>query len=542
MRGRTRVALVIGACLGAVPAAGCGDDKPPVTGITIGAAADLGAIDPALGASTGATEATWLVYTPLLTYRRAQGPDGTIVEPGLAEDKPRISAGGREYRLRLRERLEYSDGTRVRASDFEHAIKRVLALRSPGSGLFLGIEGARAYVDGGANEADIAGITTNDATREIRIRLTEGDGTFQNALATTFSAPVPAATPFTDRSGDPPPGVGPYRIARSVPGREFVLERNGRFYLTEFPRAELDTLTFRRVGSAQRQAGEVSAGRLDYMQDAPPPQLLPRVREEHEGRFRDFATGSLSYFFLNPGKPPFDRLEVRQAANLAVDRREVARLLGGLLEPSCNSLPPTVPGYRRLAPCPHGDVRGAPDAARARRLVARAGAQGTEVVVWGPRDTGSGAAVAAYYTRVLNGIGLRARTQLVDFAAYAQTVGSAQTGAQTGFANFQQDLPHPANFLRQFSGATIAPENSVNLGRVNDTEITAAIERLRLEPDPRRVSAQWAAVDRKLAEGAYLVPLGHVKRTTFVSDRVKLDDCAIVHPVYGNDLSSFCGR
>jgi ABC-type oligopeptide transport system substrate-binding subunit len=130
----------------------------------------------------------------------------------------------------------------------------------------------------------------------------------------------------------------------------------------------------------------------------------------------------------------------------------------------------------------------------------------------------------------------------VDFASYARTVGDVATGAQTGFANFQEDLPHPADFLRQFSGAAITPVGSVNLGRVNDSEITSAIERLRQVPDPRRVEAQWAAVDRTLAQRAYLVPLGYLKRTTFVSDRVKLDGCALVHPVYGNDLSSFCGR
>jgi peptide/nickel transport system substrate-binding protein len=522
--------------------AGCGDDTPPVTGITVAASEQLGPIDPALGASAGATEATWLVYTPLLTYRHAEGPDGTTVAPGLAQDTPVISADGRDYRLTLRAGLQYSDGTPVRASDFEHEIERVLALRSPGSGLFTGIEGARAYADAGRPDGDITGITANDRTGDIRIRLTQPDGTFQNALATTFSAPVPATTPFADRSGSPPPGVGLYRIARSVPGREFVLERNRRFDLSEFPQPNLDTITFRVVGSPQHQTAEVSAGRIDYMQDTPPPALLPRVRADHGDRFREFATGSLAYFFLNPAKAPFDRIEVRRAVNLAVDRREVVRLLGGLLEPACNALPPTVPGYRRIDPCPYGKPAGPPDLTAARGLVARAGARGADVVVWGPRDGGSGAAITNYYASALRGIGLRARARLVDFASYARTVGDVATGAQTGFANFQEDLPHPADFLRQFSGAAITPVGSVNLGRVNDSEITSAIERLRQVPDPRRVEAQWAAVDRTLAQRAYLVPLGYLKRTTFVSDRVKLDGCALVHPVYGNDLSSFCGR
>ena len=45
---------------------------------------------------------------------------------------PKISADGTTYELTLRKGLKYSDGTPVKASDFEHAIKRVLNLESGG--------------------------------------------------------------------------------------------------------------------------------------------------------------------------------------------------------------------------------------------------------------------------------------------------------------------------------------------------------------------------------------------------------------------------
>ena len=61
------------------------------------------------------------------------------------------------------------------------------------------------------------------------------DGTFSNSLASTFSAPVPADTPPKDQTKNPPPGVGPYVIAKSDPEREFAPRRRENFSLPGSP-------------------------------------------------------------------------------------------------------------------------------------------------------------------------------------------------------------------------------------------------------------------------------------------------------------------
>jgi hypothetical protein len=102
---------------------------------------------------------------------------------------------------------------------------------------------------------------------------------------------------------------------------------------------------------------------------------------------------------------------------------------------------------------------------------------------------------------------------------------------------YSQDFPHPADFLRQFSGSTIAPTGSVNFGNVDDPELTAAID--KLSTSAGIAAPRWAAIDRKLVERAHLVPVGFLKRTLFVSDRLK-PSCTTVSPVYGTDYSSLC--
>ena len=146
----------------------------------------------------------WLVYTPLLTYKHAEGKQGTELIPGLAEALPAISGDGRTYRLKLRDGLTFSDGTLVKASDFEHTIKRVLNLESPGSSLFLGIAGAQAYAERGEAGGDITGIETDDSTGEITIRLAAPDANFSQALATIFAGVVPSSARFENLTEAPP--------------------------------------------------------------------------------------------------------------------------------------------------------------------------------------------------------------------------------------------------------------------------------------------------------------------------------------------------
>src|SRR5215212_7055012 len=96
-------------------------------------------LDPALSYTVNGWEPMWLVYTPLLTYARAEGSAGSKLIPGLAKELPKISEDRLTYRLTLRDGLKYSDGSPVRASDFEHTVKRVLNLESGGSAFYLGI-------------------------------------------------------------------------------------------------------------------------------------------------------------------------------------------------------------------------------------------------------------------------------------------------------------------------------------------------------------------------------------------------------------------
>ena len=235
---------------------------------------------------------------------------------------PKISKDGTTYELTLRKGLKYSDGTPVKASDFEHSIQRVLNLESGGSAFFLGIKGAEDYVKNGKAEADIPGIETDDKTGKITITLDAPDGTFSNVLAMPFAALVPGDTPFKNLTKDPPPGVGPYKITQSVPNRQFVMEKNANWPtdIPDDPAGQVDKITTLIVKNAQKQAQDVISGKLDYMQDPPPADIKPEVKAKYSDRYREVTTASTYYMFMNTRVAAVRRPEGARGRELGLDK------------------------------------------------------------------------------------------------------------------------------------------------------------------------------------------------------------------------------
>jgi peptide/nickel transport system substrate-binding protein len=550
MMGRRVTALLVAALAMLVVSACGGDDDDGGGGssgeggkkggsITIGMLSQPDFLDPASAYTVNAWESQWLVYTPPLTYKRGEGTDAAEIIPGLAEELPTISEDGKTYEFTIRKGIKYSDGTAVKASDFEHTIKRVLIQESGGSGFFLGIEGAEEFADAGKENGDIKGIVTDDQTGKVTIKLTAPDGTFTNVLATNFAGMVPSKTSFEILTKDPPPGVGPYMYTKSVPNREFVMKKNPDFDLPGIPKGNLDTITTKIIKSQERITQDVINGELDYSHDPPPADLLPEVRSTNKDRYREFEVVDIRYFWMDQNIPPFDDQKVRQAVNFGVDKRAIARLYGGLLSPTCNFLPPNMPGYKELDPCPYGDPNGPPDVEKARQLIKEAGAEGEKVTVWGNTDNPT-PKTTEYMADVLNKIGLDAEPRVIDAGVYFQTVGNAKTKAQAGYYGWFQDFPHPANFFQLVTEIGIAPTNSINLGDVSDPEINAAYDKLKQEPELEAVTDEWAEADKKLIEEAYIVPWGNAKEALHLSERMDFENCALIHPLYKLDYSSLC--
>jgi peptide/nickel transport system substrate-binding protein len=495
-------------------------------------------LDPGLSYTVEGWQTLLQAYPGLLTFPHESGPPGAEPEPGLAEDMPEISADGKTFRLRLRENLRFSDGTPIQASDFKASIERLFKMDSQGVGLgYTSIVGAEEFLE--SKEGGIPGIKVNDETRDITIELTEPRGAFTYELAIPFAAVVPKDTPARNQTKNPPPGAGHYMIDDVRVNRSWSLVKNPNFSEglegTVIDAGKVDRIDF-RVVPLTTSTTQIVQNQADFQIDSPPTDRVAELRNRYSDRFRQFATPSSFYFFMNTEAPPFDKLEVRRAVNHAIDPDAINRVQGGVIAPQNETLPPQLPGYKDTPDLYPHNVN------RAKQLIREAGVEGDKVTVWGNPELATKRTVE-YYADVLNEIGLDAEVRIVSAETYFTTIGDRSTRAQTGWANWFQDYPHPANFI----DVLLNPKRVVSTGNNNysynadDRELQRRIDAAAAKQLTPEVEEEWADIDRYVQEQAYWAQYGTRKESTFFSERMDFENCrGDEWPVGTHDYAQFC--
>jgi peptide/nickel transport system substrate-binding protein len=491
-------------------------------------------LDPAYSYTVQGWAAMWNVYLSLLGYKHVNGPDGATLVPALATDLPQISSDGLTYTLTLRSGLKYSNGTAVKASDFKYAIKRDFLADSPGVGFFTNIVGADQFSK--TKKGDISGITANDTTGKITIKLAKPQGDFQNILATIFAAPVPQGTSSKDQSTTPIPSTGPYKIQSYTPNRQFVLVRNPNFKpTTDVPATNPDKMTFKIIEDDSAALQQVINGQADYDFHPIPVDRLADVQQKYGDQLKIYTPANTYYFFMNTKLPPFDKLEVRQAVNYAIDRNALVRLYGGLATPTENILPPTYPQYKKHTLYPH-------DVAKAKKLIQDAGVAGTTLQVWGSNRETSKKPVE-YLADVLNKIGFKTQVKIIDASIYWTTIGNQKTKAQIGFADWFQDYPHPLDWFDVLlNGTRITDTHNNNYSNFDDPAVNSKIATLKAKPELNdTINAQWAALDKQIMQQAAWAPYVNRQFTDFFGTNIDTG-CYINHVLYQFDFSRICTK
>jgi peptide/nickel transport system substrate-binding protein len=491
-------------------------------------------LDPGLSYTVEGWGIMWNVYLPLLGYKHVNGPDGATIVPYLVQDLPKVTNGGKTYTMTLRKDLKYSDGTPVKASDFEASIVRDFKIDSPGVGFFGNIVGVDK-----AKSGDISGITTDDSTGTITINLTQPQGDFENILATEFTAPLPASTPAKDQSTTPAPSTGPYMIQSYKPNKVAIVVRNPNFDESMFdgnvPAGNPDKMTIDIIGDDSVALQRTISGTDDYDFHQIPPDRLSATQQKYGDQIKVYTPANTYYFFMNNRVAPFDNVKARQAVNFAIDREALIRVYGGLGQPTENVLPPTYPQYKKLSNYPY-------DLEKAKKLVEESGTKGAEVTVWN-HDRGSDPKATAYLVDQLNKIGYKAKEKIINSAVYWTTVGNQATKAQIGFADWFQDYPHPLDWFDvMLNGNRITQTHNNNYSNFDDAAVNSKIEALKKEPSlTSSVNDQWAEVDKMVNEQAPWAAFMNRQFTDFFNSGMDLS-CYVNHVLYQFDFSSICKK
>ena len=244
---------------------------------------------------------------------------------------------------------------------------------------------------------------------------------------------------------------------------------------------------------------------LDVSQEAPPRDLRPEVR-------RSSATSTprspaTSVVLVPNFTAPLDDPAVRRALGTALDCPRRARSTT-----ACSSRAATSSrgraGLPPARPCPLGDPDEPPDLC-VRALGDRGGGRGGRASV----RAGGVRAPARYVVRALRKIGLTA----------------SRAGARRGWRSSGSPGDWASRSLRRAAGG----------GHVRRGAQRRACGRDARARRGRRGDLGRRRRAHRGVEG-YAIPVGQERRPSFLSDRIDVDTCAVVNPLFGVDLASLC--
>jgi peptide/nickel transport system substrate-binding protein len=485
--------------------------------ITIASGTAPQSADQGLDFTTQGNELYGVVNTPLLTFvRGVQGTAGSKVIPALATGLPTASADGKTYTFTLRSGLKYSNGVAIKASDVAYALERDLKIPQQAASFISGyIVGADAYAKGKAKT--ISGVTTNDATGTITVHLLTAFEPIVDIFALPMTAPVPPSTGMKNLASTGTIGDGAYKWGPITPDQSYTLVKNPSFDVPGLPRGHADTIVYKVNSNVLANAEQVLNNQADVFDpgDTLPASVLPQITSQASDRYQAMPLNSSWWFFFGMNQKPFNNLYARQAVLAGLDMRALSRLDSGFMTPDCHLIPFGIVGHSSPSSCPYHAPNGPPNLTTAKQLMAKSGMTGQPVTVWG-EERSPRKQYLDYFTSLLNSLGFKATEKVINSSVYFTTIGAPSTKPQFGFGDWNQDFPHPWDFMNLF---TTAAGSSLNYGYVSDPHFDSEVTRLQ-QHTPESVASQWQALDQYGVSHAFYAVYGHESKPKFYSNRL----------------------
>jgi peptide/nickel transport system substrate-binding protein/oligopeptide transport system substrate-binding protein len=487
---------------------------------------DVATLDPAIGYDWQNWSMIKSVFDGLMDYV----PGTTELRPGLAESYE-ISEDGTTFTFKLRKGVKFHNGREMTAEDVKYSLDRVTtpATQSPGAGFFGSIKGYDAMADGSATSLE--GVTVVDPYT-VKIELSRPDATFLHVMALNFASVVPkeAVDEYGADFGKHPVGTGAFKLADWTIGQQLVFEKNADYWRPGVP--YLDSITF-EVGQEPIVALlRLQKGEVDVPGDGIPPAKFNEVMGNPDEAKQVVVGGQLhtGYITLNVEMAPFDKVEVRQAINMAINKDRIVQMINGRATPATQPLPPSMPGYTK-------DYAGYPfDPAKAKEMLAEAGLPDgfeTELYVM---NTDPNPRIAQAIQQDLAAIGVKADIKALAQANVIEAGGTPKTAPMiwSGGMAWIADFPDPSNFYGPILGCAGAVEGGWNWSWYCDKDLDAMATEADSITDPAKQDERlqkWSDVYMKVMEGAPWVPVFNENRYTMKSTRMGGADALYVDPV-----------
>jgi peptide/nickel transport system substrate-binding protein len=462
----------------------------------------------------------------LVAFEPIGGTTPALV-PDLATSIPTPTPDGRAYTFELRPGIRYSNGEVVAPDDFRLALERGFRLDYGGAHAYLyaGLVGADACVNE-PETCDLSkGIATDNETGTITFNLVDPDPEFLYKLTMPFAYPMPPSVSGGEKARRGIPGTGPYMLEAPMTREGLALVRNPQFAAWSAqaqPDGNVDRIEWRFGVQPDAQVKAVEAGDADLALDVSASDSLSEILIRFAAQVHNSPLPQTNFGTFGTEVPPFNHVEVRQALNLALDRRRVVQAFGGQRAalPTCQQLPPNFPGYEPYCPytadpAPEGEGSWtAPNMKEARRLVDRSGTVGMDVVIVYPPEGPPPPDLQDYLIKLFDHLGYHASVRSVSLDRFV----SRDNEFQMKLTGWSADYPAASTFINLLKCDSLpATSGGFCIRRIDDMIDRATQKQL---VDPTAAGPLWAAVDRAIVDRAPYLWMVNPITVEFVSERV----------------------
>lgn len=464
----------------------CGTSLAAEDMIRIASPNQVTTLDPIASAAAGNIEAFGQLYTRLL---RKDG-DGNL-QPGLAESWT-VSEDGLTYTFELRA-AKFSDGTDITAEDVAFSLNRV------------------AKDETSAYPAAYAPVKEFKAVDEDTVQLTlEYPSAPMLSYMEIFNAGIVSKDDVEERGEEAfaaqPVTSGPFMVEVWKPNDRLTLVANPNYWREGYPKlAGADLI---EVSDDNARTTMAMAGEIDVSRGVPWAQI--EEINAADGVSVALEPSTVIYGVMpNHGKPPFDNLNIRKAAAMALNREAITKAVTLGNATVANS---TLPGSLTFH---NGDISPpAYDPAGARALLEQENAVGTEVTLM---ITPSAEQIATLLKAQWDAVGFKTTVERVDAGLWW---GNLTKGEYDVTASWWYNETEDPDLAVRWAVCG-ACGNSSYYTNYNNERVNELVEAALRETDTAKREEMYREIQQISTEELAQIPLYYTPFANAYADRVK---------------------
>lgn len=459
----------------------------------------------------------YTLYDALVNWDMSSATKPASITPGLATEWKVDDSDKTKWRITLRDGVKFHDGSDFNADAVVWNFDKILKQNAPQYD-------PKQAAQGRSRINTIASYKALDK-RSIEIVTAEPDAALPYAL-TFILMSSPANWEKQGRNWDrvlaAPSGTGPWKLDKLVPRERAELVKNPNYWdKNRIPK--LDRLVLLPMPEANTRTAALRSGQVDWI-EAPAPDAIPSIKQAGFHITQNVYPHNWTWHLSRVEGSPWNDVRVRKAANLAIDREGIVKLLGGYAIPAKGFVSPTHPWFGN----PGFALKYDPE--QAKKLMEQAGYSpqkplAVKVLI---SPAGSGQMLPLPMNELLqqnlNAVGFKIDFEVADWTtlttlwrAGAKAPGSRGVSALNS-AYYGQD-PFTA-FERHMSSKQLPPAGT-NWGYFSDPKLDEMFAKVRSTFDPAAQARLLQQIHERFVDEALFLMVTHDVGPRAMSPKVK---------------------